>query len=63
MIIINKGAADKRSAPYKIEDFSTAIVCSWGGQFFMAKTNKINKIKVICNSVMVITPILSAICG
>jgi hypothetical protein len=24
----------------------------------MAKTNKINKIKVICNSVMVITPIL-----
>jgi hypothetical protein len=29
----------------------------------MAKTNRINKISVICNSVMVITPILSAKCG
>jgi hypothetical protein len=36
----------------------TAKFSRWGGQFFMAKTNRINKISVICNSVMVITPIL-----
>jgi hypothetical protein len=29
----------------------------------MAKTKRINKIKVICNSVMVITPILPQIAG
>jgi hypothetical protein len=39
------------------------LVWTRGGQFFMAKTKRINKINVICNSVMVITPILPHIAG